>query len=53
MELLAVPQHIGDERYADRAAGVARGIEQGRSLVGLAGRQAVVGRSDDRNEDQR
>ncbi len=53
MELLAVPQHIGDQRYADRAAGVARGIEQGRSLVGRAGRKAVVGCGNDRNKDQR
>jgi hypothetical protein len=35
VELLAVCQHVGDDRDPDRAAGVARRIDQGRGLVGL------------------
>jgi hypothetical protein len=52
-ELLAVPQHIVGERDADRAAGIASGIEQGRGLVGLAGRNALVRCGYDRQEEQR
>ena len=36
MELLAMRQHVGGERDADRAAGVARRVDQRRGLVGLA-----------------
>jgi 2-methylisocitrate lyase-like PEP mutase family enzyme len=35
MELLAVCQHIGGERYPDRAAGIARRVDKRRRLVGL------------------
>ena len=37
MELLAVSQHVGGERHADRAAGVARGVDQRRGLSVLSG----------------
>jgi len=41
MKLLAAPQHVGDQGNADRAAGIARRIDQGRGLAGLVGRDAV------------
>jgi hypothetical protein len=50
MELLAVPQHIVGERDPDRAAGIARRVERGRSLIGLAGRNAFIRCGDDRQE---
>src|SRR6201987_3304529 len=53
MELLAIPQRVGDERDADRAAGIARGVEHGRGLVGLAGWKPVVGRRGDRRKERR
>ena len=42
MELLAMRQHIGDERDADRAPGIARRVEQGRGLVGLVRPKALT-----------
>ena len=35
VELLAMRQHVGDDRDADRAAGIARRVDQRRGLVGL------------------
>ena len=53
MELLAVREHVVGKRDADRAADVARHVDQGRGLVGLVGRNAVIGGRQDRDEDQR
>ena len=53
MELLAMRQYVGKDRNADRAAGVARRVDQRRGLTGLLGRNAVVRRGRDRDEDQR
>ena len=52
MELLTVPQHVGDERDADRAAGIARRVEQCRGLVGLMVREPIIRGCEDRDEDQ-
>ena len=35
VKLLAMRQHVGDDGDADRAAGIARGVDQGRCLIGL------------------
>jgi hypothetical protein len=53
VELLAMRQNVGDDGDADRAASVARGVHQGRGLVGLGLCNAVAGCGHDRNEDQR
>ena len=50
VKLLAMRQHDGD---ADRAAGIARGVDQGRCLIGLLLRDSVVGCGHDRHEDER
>jgi hypothetical protein len=53
MKLLAPRQHGLAQRHAHRSAEISRQIDQRRRLIGLVRRNAVVGRSRDRNEDKR
>ena len=53
MELLPLRQHGLHQRDAHRAAEVARDIDQRGGLVGLVGRDAVIGRRRDGEEEQR
>src|SRR3954463_1926940 len=46
-------EHVLCERYPDRTADVACDIGQRGSLIGLVGREAVIGRRHDRNEEER
>jgi hypothetical protein len=53
MELLAMRQQVGGDRYADRATGVARRAHQCRGIVALAWRYAIIGFGYGRQEDQK
>lgn len=52
VKLFAMRHHVGDERNADRSAGIAGRIDQSRRLISLVARDADVGRSHDRHENQ-